>query len=310
MQFAHFVRSSFVLCLLGLCGSWAAHAQPISVPAASGATLIPDALPPTGAGAVEQTLEIPGAGPATALMQALGQAFMARQAQITVAVPPSVGMAGAIARARDGTAVLARISRRLTAEESKGLVQIMIAREAIVFVGGAGVSVKNLARGQVLDLFSGAVTNWRELGGRPGPVRVLLRAPGEVMLTNLGQQFPEFGKITFSAQGRVVARDFEVQYLLERFDWAVGFLTLGSAREVKGLRVFHFDGIEPAAANVATGKYPFHVELGLIHRDEAGNTARRFIEFARSAEGARIMAAIGVVPLPAAGAPAPAEKRP
>lgn len=248
------------------------------------------------AGLCAKTLEIPGAGTPTSLIQALADAFNAKYPPTLITVPPSIGALNGMARVTKGEADVARVAQRLPADKIKGLTHIAIAREAIVFAGGAGVTTANLTRAQTLAIFSGKVANWKELGGKPGPIRVFYRNPSAAVLHQLTEKFPEFGTIAYAKDGRVATRDFETVFMLERFDWAIGFTTLGNAQRAKNLRIFSFDGVAPTLENIASGKYPLYTEAGLVHRSgDLRGIAKQFVDFVQSQEGKRIIAAHGAL---------------
>ena len=117
-------------------------------------------------------LVIPGSGNPEYVLQALADAFAKHQSQHRVVIPPSSGTAGALQDVLGGKAVLGRVGRALRSDEAaKGFSYIPLGRDPVAFVGGAGVTIKGLTSAQVLDLYSGRLTNWKEIGGKLGPVR-------------------------------------------------------------------------------------------------------------------------------------------
>lgn len=50
-----------------------------------------------------------------------------------------------------------------------------------IFAVGGKVTVRNLSSAQLVDVYTGKITDWRELGGDPGPggskIKFLLRTP-------------------------------------------------------------------------------------------------------------------------------------
>lgn len=248
-------------------------------------------------------LVIRGAGPPTRLLQALASEFNARaalpQGAQRVEVPPSTGMAGALAAARAG-APLARLPRRLTADEQReGLHQTVIASELIVFATGADVSVDNVSRAQLAAVFSGRLTDWSELGGKPGPIRVFYRDDNESALRVIRKRLPEFERLAFGSNARLLNLDHEVIEHLERFGWGVGWGSAGNVRAANGLRVLALDGVAPDADALRAGRYPLYYELVLIHPAEAlTGAAREFVEFIFSPAGRAVIAAFGALPAP------------
>lgn len=150
-----------------------------------------------------QVLSIPGAGPPTALLRALADAFNQQHAPHRIEIPQASGMASAVKAALESSA-LARMPRRLTQDEEKqGLRQIVVARQALVFVTGADVSVTGLSRQQLADAFSGRISTWAE-GNYPLYLDAVLIFKAQPQ--GLARQFLDFiassaGRAVIEAQG-------------------------------------------------------------------------------------------------------------
>ncbi len=251
-------------------------------------------------GALATELAIPGSGNPEHVLGALASAFNAGQKLHVVTVPPSTGTAGGIRDVLAGKAELARVGRPLHAEESaKGLAFLPIGRDAVVFVAGAGVDVRNVTSAQMVDAFTGRITDWRELRGRPGPIRVIGRESGDASRQAMAARIPAFRDIAFGPGVKVVHLDPQLIDLLDRFGTSLGLLNR-SALEAARTKVspLSLDGVEPTPVNVATGRYPVWLEFGLIHR--AGQAlspgSRAFVDFLASPEGKRILRDHGIIP--------------
>lgn len=248
-------------------------------------------------------LVIPGAGPPTTVVSALANAFNARAGKLRVEVPPSSGMSGALDAVRSSQAVLARMPRQLTPQEQReGLAQTVIARELIVFATGADVSVTSLSRAELAAAFAGQITDWRQLGGRSGPIRVFYREETAWTLRVIRERLPEFTRLRFSEQGRLIHLDPELTEQLQRFGWGLGWGSLGNIRAAPGLRLLALDGVVPSDEALLAGHYPLAYDVVLIHKSGAlPGVAREFVEFVASAAGRAVIEALDAVPaLPAA----------
>jgi len=120
---------------------------------------------------VAEELVIPGSGNPEYVLGRLAEAFNEQQSTHRVVVPPSTGIAGAIRDVGEGTAVLGRAGRPLKEEERrKGLAFVSLGRDPVVFVGGAGVTMRSLARDEAVGIYTGRFADWKELGGKAGPM--------------------------------------------------------------------------------------------------------------------------------------------
>ncbi|MFN0305169.1 MAG: substrate-binding domain-containing protein [Burkholderiales bacterium] len=258
-----------------------------------------------------EDLIIPGSGAPERVLGILAEAFNASHRNHRVSVPPSTGRAGARRAIEQNEAVLARTTARPLGDgqPESGIEFVPFALDAVVFAVGARVSVHGLTGAQLADIFSGRLTDWRELGGEPAPIRVVYGEPTEASLGAIRQHLESFRTLEFSAQGKRVYRDFEVLALLDRFGAGIGFAARSNLPMAKTpLRAIALDGFDPTPANVASGRYPMTLRFGLLYKPARLTPgARAFIAFVRSEAGRRTIEQGGVVPLapPAQAAHAP-----
>ena len=252
----------------------------------------------SGAIAAEE-LVVPGSGNPEFVLGKLAAEFNARQSTHRVAVPPSVGTAGGLRDLRAGKVALARVGRRLTDAEGAGeFVFVSLGRDPVVFVGGAAVTATSIDRDRAVAAYEGRVTDWKELGGAPAPIRAIGRETSDASRRVLAEAIPRFAEIAYAPTVRLVHLDPQLIEMLDRYPTSLGFINrsaLGAA--TKPLKVLALDGIAPTAENVSTGRYPLSLEPGLVHRKgDPGPAAEAFLGFIRSAEGARILRDNGFVP--------------
>jgi phosphate transport system substrate-binding protein len=131
---------------------------------------------------------------------------------------------------------------------------------------------------------------------------VLTREPGDSTVGVLEREIPGFADAF--ADGQRARRwvtfftDQEMARALAKTAHAIGFSDTGALVSerlpIKSLRV---NGAAPTAENVRAGRYPLVKTLAFIFRnDRLAPDARAFIDFARSSEGARVLAAHGYLP--------------
>jgi phosphate transport system substrate-binding protein len=111
--------------------------------------------------------------------------------------------------------------------------------------------VSNLTVDQIRDIYTGAVTNWSQVGGRAGNIAVVSREPGSGT-RGAFEEIVKFqdklvqGAIEFDGTGAVKAEIF-------RNADAIGYISLGSVdTSVKSLSV---GGVAATTANVINGTY-------------------------------------------------------
>jgi len=178
-----------------------------------------------------------------------------------------------------------------TAKEmrEKSLKIYPIAREPILILANSSNPVTNLSIKQVRDIFSGKITNWKQVGGHDQPIVVVMRPhcknrPGhwKTILPDL-EQF---------RRDRVDVRSaHEMMTHVADFTGAIGHT--GAAWDFSGehhVRILTVSGYKPTAKNLASGKYPFFRTLYSVTNSAPSKDLLELIEFARNSSEFRQIA--------------------
>lgn len=184
------------------------------------------------------------------------------------------------------------------------------AAEHIVGLDGIAVivhpsnPVRHLTIDQLRRLFSGAVTNWSQVGGSSGPVTVYAR-------DDKSGTYDMF--VTFVLQTQHLApsaRRFEDSTKLSdsvaRDPHGIGFIGLPYINRTKALEIASGSAIPiyPSPLSVGREEYPLTRRLYLYTAvNPANRLVGRFISFAQSDEGQRIVNRLGFVGTLAASSP-------
>ncbi len=157
----------------------------------------------------------------------------------------------------------------------------------------AGNPVSNLTTPQVRKIYAGEITDWADLGGMQGKIRVLAREKGAASRTAFDTYFFRTGGGP-APNVREVFESDEMVTTIRSFRDSIGMLTLDkrslSDPQVKLLAI---DGVEPTLANVLNGSYPVRRPMFLISGatyDKVKPALREFMDFVGSEEGQRIIA--------------------
>jgi phosphate transport system substrate-binding protein len=150
------------------------------------------------------------------------------------------------------TAEIGMSSRELSpAEIGTGIDVHLVAIDGIAVIINTANPVSNLSIDQIRDIYTGAVTDWSQVGGKAGRIAVVSREPGSGT-RGAFEEIVKFqdklvkGAIEFDGTGAVKAE-------ISRNADAVGYISLGSVdSSVKTLSV---GGVAATTANVVNNSY-------------------------------------------------------
>lgn len=248
-----------------------------------------------------EELSLPGSGNPEFILGKLAEAFNASQTRHHVTIPESEGTAGALRAIEEGSATLARVGRPLKeSEQAGGIRYIPLGLDPVVFVAGAGVTVKGITSAQAVAIYKGDISDWSELGGEAAPIRAIGREVSDSSRKAMGAYIPELLDITYGPGIKVVHLDPQLIELLDRYPSSFGILnrsaTLACQTPVVHLEL---DGAAPTIANLEGNRYPVWREMGLIHGPKGLSAAgKAFVEFIQSREGIAVLEQYGVSPMP------------
>jgi phosphate transport system substrate-binding protein len=247
-----------------------------------------------------QALVIPGSGDWEAALRQLAEAFVRAHPSQSIEIPPSTGSSGGFRNVLNNSAVMGRVARQPRAEQLRsGIKWHPVARDAVVFAVGERVELKTLTATELAAVFGGRITDWRELGARPAPIRVLVRESTDSVPQIIGGRLEPFRNLAITEQAKMVVKTDEMVEMLGRYRTSIGWITQSALVLAKsGAQPIALDGVPPSAENLGAGKYPLWIDYALIYReDRLDRTARDFLAFIASEEGRVIIRRAGLVPL-------------
>jgi phosphate transport system substrate-binding protein len=238
-------------------------------------------------------LSVVGTGDGIDLLRALGAAYTADHPDTTVVVPPSIGSGGGIAAVGSNKEVLARAARPLTdSEKEAGLVATPVFRLPSAFFVHRGAGVTSLTSGQLADIYSGKITNWKEIGGNDVRIKVVRREDQDSTLLVLRQSMPGWKDLAITEKSKTAVTTQEGIETVKEVPGAIGFGPFTKALEME-LSVLKIDGHYPTDPG-----YPSAVTLLFVHKEATVTPdARQFIAYTKAAKAKTVLSSMGGVPV-------------
>lgn len=212
-----------------------------------------------------------------------------------------LGSSAGIEAVSAGTADIASSSRGLNADERDlGLTPIVIAHDGIAVIVNDDNPVDNLSVDQLRDIYSGKITNWKEVGGEDLKIQVINR--DEASGTREAFRTIVMDGASFDRRAAVLSGTGQVRDVVSRSRGAIGYISLGfvdskyATTTVKPLSVNH---VEPSEKTVASGGYPISRDLYFFVKGDPGKTARDYIDYVVSDEMDDQVREAGFIPVSA-----------
>lgn len=237
-----------------------------------------------------------GGGGALDAVKALTSGFTAVHPTVLWQGFDDVGSDAGVSLTVSSTVDLGFISRDLKAPE-KGTVEIVPIGASGTGVGiNASSPVKALTKDQVAKIFTGQITDWKDVGGTPGKIRVLLREPESSTRSAFESYFFGSTKPVYSKDAVEVFQIDETLKALGSFKDSIGMMTMNAkAFSTADVRMLTIDNIAATRETLANGTYPIRRPLFFVYNTEPAKvkpTIKAFIDFVKGPEGQKILAGL------------------
>lgn len=178
-----------------------------------------------------------------------------------------------------------------------------IGKEGFVFFVNSKNSVENLTIEQIKGIYSGEITDWKELGGKKSKIRAFQRKEGSGSQTTLRKLMGDKPLMDAPQEDRVdlmrgiVEQVADYKNYTEAIGYSFRFYSTEMLKENR-IRLLKVEGAEPDIHSIADGSYPLSSEFYAVTLDglESPDTVR-FLEWMLSEQGQELIGKTGYVPL-------------
>ncbi|MES2319412.1 MAG: phosphate ABC transporter substrate-binding protein [Pseudomonadota bacterium] len=232
--------------------------------------------------AAENKLVLTGASTVAPLISEIGKRFEKANPGVQVDVQTG-GSSRGVNDVRTGMADIGMASRALKPEEQV-FKSYTIALDGIGIILHKDNPVRSLTDAQIVAIYTGKITNWKDLGGRDSRITVVNKAEGR---STLELFLAHFALKNSQIAAQVVIGDNQqgIKSVVGN-PGAIGYVSIGTAEYESGqgapIRMLPMNGVAASVSNVANGSFPLSRPLNLVTKDAPLGLAKRFIEFARS----------------------------
>lgn len=258
-----------------------------------------------GCGRQQEVLQIKGSDTMVNLAQALAEAHMQQQPGSQVAVTGG-GSGTGIAALINGTTHLALASRDIKPAErdqlkqkGKETVEVIIARDGLSVIVHPANTIGTLTFPQLASIFTGAVTNWREVGGPDMPIIVMSRESSSG--THVFFREHVMGNKDYAASAMLLPSSNAIVTGVAADRGAIGYVGIAYVNaSVKAVAVADKAGspaVYPTEEAAKAGTYPLTRPLFIYAASKPAGLAKGFLDFVLSAAGQKLVLEQGFVPV-------------
>jgi phosphate transport system substrate-binding protein len=248
----------------------------------------------TPAFALSGSLKIGGSTTVQPLAQLLANKFHAANPAVSLTVAGG-GSGIGISGAKDGTWNIGMSSNVLSATNTgaDGLVGTAMAKDALSFVVNPKNKVKALTLAQLKKIWTGQITNWKQVGGVNHKIDVTGRAAGsgtgdfvnKSVFGDPDMKAPWTGSTspTLVSTLKTYNSNGDLRNAVAADQYAVGYV--GMAYATSKVRALKVNGQLPTRANAKAGKYPLVRQLFWVTKGNPAGLSKSFIDYSKSSTG-------------------------
>lgn len=254
----------------------------------------------TGSSNLSGTINVAGSDTMVNLAQAWAEKFNGENPGVQISVKGG-GSGTGIAALINKTVDFADASREMKPEEisqagTAGVnpVKTEVARDGVVIVVNKANTVTGLTKDQLGKIYSGAITNWKDVGGPDAAIVLLGRDSSSGTYAFIKDEV--LGKTTDYAKSmrNLQSTQAIVDEVSKNAD-AIGYIGLGY--ENASIKPVAIDGSQASEASVLDGTYALSRGLNMYSNGEPTGAAKAYIDWILSAEGQKLVTEQGFVPL-------------
>lgn len=235
------------------------------------------------------------------LAEQIGKTFSEKNPKVTVNVQGG-GSGTGLNLVLQGTSDIGNsdvtAESKLDADKAKQLVDHKVCAIGFAVVVNPNVGIDSLTKEQIQKIFTGEVTNWKDVGGSDMKVNVINRTKSSGTRATFKDTVMG-GKEEKEGLGTTQDSNGNVENAIKTTDGAISYLALSYLTDsvknnVKALKI---ENIEASSENITSGKYPFWSYEHMYTKGEAKDAAKEYINYVLSDENKETIKKLGYIPM-------------
>lgn len=227
--------------------------------------------------------------------ETLKQAFTQANPNVTVNIEYN-GSGDGIKGAGSGTYDIGNSSRNLKDAET-GLTAHILGIDGIaVIVNKANEKAADLTLEQLKGIYTGKITNWKDIGGAAKPIAIVSREEGSGTRDGF-QGVVGYKSEELTKNAEIANSTGNVITTVASNEDAIGYISVSELNDsVKALKI---EGTEPTVDNIKSGVYKIQRNFVMVTKEgaELSAQAKAYLDFCFSSEAAAYISKAGLIPV-------------
>jgi len=240
------------------------------------------------------TIATDGSSSMEKVIGALGEAFIEKNDMGRFTYNPT-GSSTGITAVAEGRCDIGLSTRVLKDEEmSSDLTETIIAYDGIAVIVNPENNISDLDIETIAKIYTGEITNWKELGGRDGEIVLIGREANSGTRDGFESVIGTENACKYRQE---LTTTGDVITTVANNPNAIGYASIASVKEI--VKVISVNGVLPTDENIKKGTYVIKRPFVLITKtdNQLSPTEQAFYEFCFSEEAKSIIELAGVVPV-------------
>lgn len=164
--------------------------------------------------------------------------------------------------------------------KDKGLVDHQVAVAPFLIIVNKDVTVDDLSQAQLTDIFTGKITNWKDVGGKDEKITIIGRAASSGSRATISKVVMGGKDFTSAA----TAQDSTGNLItgVAQTPGSIGYIDAAYLKDtVKALK---YNGVAYSTDAVTSGKYPIYAYEHMYTKGEATGTVKAYLDYIMSAD--------------------------
>lgn len=243
--------------------------------------------------AAQKTVSTDGSTSMEKVIGYLSESYMGENKDVKVTYNPT-GSGSGIQAVSEGRCDIGLSSRDLKDDEKQTLEQTIVAIDGIAIIVNPQNTVENLTVEQIAKIYTGEITNWKDVGGADGPIVLIGREAASGTRDGFESITGTKDKCNYSQE---LTSTGDVIQTVSGNPNAIGYASLAAVKD--SIKVLKVENVAPSKDTIQSGAYKIQRDFVLVTKkgSKLSDEAQKFFDFATSTKADDLIEKAGAIPV-------------